>query len=56
MAVKGNAVVGQSGGPTAVINQSLVGVIQAVQQTAGGTIDRLLGACNGGSASARMRP
>jgi len=47
MAVKGNAVVGQSGGPTAVINQSLVGVIQAVQQTAGGTIDRLLGACNG---------
>ena len=26
----GNAVVGQSGGPTAVINQSLVGVIQAV--------------------------
>ena len=28
--IKGNAVVGQSGGPTAVINQSLVGVIEAV--------------------------
>ena len=25
--VRGNAVIGQSGGPTAVINQSLVGVI-----------------------------
>ncbi|MFB3891936.1 MAG: 6-phosphofructokinase [Phycisphaerae bacterium] len=44
-AVKGNAVVGQSGGPTAVINQSLVGVIQAVG--ASKTIDRLLGARNG---------
>ena len=28
----GNAVVGQSGGPTAVINQSLVGVIQEAQK------------------------
>ena len=28
--VKGNAVVGQSGGPTAVINQSLVGVIRGI--------------------------
>jgi len=28
--LKGNAVVGQSGGPTAVINQSLVGVIEEV--------------------------
>ena len=26
----GNAVIGQSGGPTAVINQSLVGVIEAL--------------------------
>ena len=30
-AIKGNAVVGQSGGPTAVINQSLVGVIEAMR-------------------------
>ena len=27
----GNAVIGQSGGPTSVINQSLVGVIEAVR-------------------------
>jgi len=27
---KGNAIIGQSGGPTAVINQSLVGVVQAL--------------------------
>ena len=31
--VKGNAVVGQSGGPTAVINQSLVGVVEALKAT-----------------------
>lgn len=30
-ASKGNAVVGQSGGPTAVINQSLAGVVEAVR-------------------------
>ena len=29
--LKGNAVVGQSGGPTAVINQSLVGVVEALR-------------------------
>ena len=40
--LKGNAVVGQSGGPTAVINQSLVGVIQGVKEC--GHIDQLLGA------------
>lgn len=28
---KGNAVIGQSGGPTAVINQSLVGVVEALR-------------------------
>ncbi|HTL30634.1 MAG TPA: 6-phosphofructokinase [Tepidisphaeraceae bacterium] len=39
---KGNAVVGQSGGPTSVINQSLVGVIQQVHKS--GHIDQLLGA------------
>ncbi|MBN1490577.1 MAG: 6-phosphofructokinase [Phycisphaerae bacterium] len=31
-ALVGNAVVGQAGGPTAVINQSLVGVVQEVQK------------------------
>jgi 6-phosphofructokinase len=39
---RGNAVVGQSGGPTAVINQSLVGVIEAVTKCR--PIGRLLGA------------
>jgi len=42
---KGNAVIGQSGGPTMVINQSLVGVIQEVQKQ--NHIDRLLGARHG---------
>lgn len=42
---RGNAVVGQSGGPTAVINQSLIGVIRSV--AACGAIDRLLGARHG---------
>ena len=42
---KGNAVVGQSGGPTSVINQSLVGVIREARRQ--GHIDRLLGARHG---------
>src|SRR5580765_8686971 len=42
---KGNAVIGQSGGPTAVINQSLVGVILAERKH--GHIDKLLGARHG---------
>jgi 6-phosphofructokinase 1 len=42
---RGNAVIGQSGGPTAVINQSLVGVI--VEERKHGHIDRLLGARHG---------
>ncbi len=41
----GNAVVGQAGGPTAVINQSLVGVIQEAQKHS--HINRLLGARHG---------
>jgi 6-phosphofructokinase 1 len=45
MAVKGNLVVGQSGGPTAVINQSLVGVVQEAKRH--GLIDKILGARNG---------
>ncbi len=44
-AVKGNAVVGQSGGPTSVINQSLVGVIEEVKKH--GHIEKLLGARHG---------
>jgi 6-phosphofructokinase len=42
---KGNAVIGQSGGPTMVINQSLVGVIEEAKKHA--HIDRLLGARHG---------
>jgi 6-phosphofructokinase len=42
---KANAVIGQSGGPTMVINQSLAGVIQEVQKH--NHIDRLLGARHG---------
>src|SRR4051794_4632413 len=44
--LKGNAVIGQSGGPTSVINQSLVGVVQEVKRAAP-HIDRLLGARHG---------
>src|SRR5688572_24843854 len=43
--LKGNAVVGQSGGPTAVINQSLVGVIQEAKKA--GHILELLGSRHG---------
>src|SRR5689334_13092476 len=31
--LKGNAVIGQSGGPTAVINESLVGAVEALRGT-----------------------
>ena len=41
----GNAVIGQSGGPTSVINQSLVGVVQAAKRA--GHIKELLGARHG---------
>ena len=43
--LKGNAVIGQSGGPTCVINQSLVGVIQAAHECR--EIENLLGARHG---------
>jgi len=43
--VRGNAVVGQSGGPTAVINQSLVGVIEEAAKHE--AVETLLGARNG---------
>jgi len=42
---KGNAVIGQSGGPTAVINQSLVGVVQALRKAK--LVSGVLGAANG---------
>jgi len=45
MATKGNAVVGQSGGPTGVINQSLVGVINELHKYP--NIDKILGAKHG---------
>ena len=44
--IKGNAVIGQSGGPTSVINQSLVGVVLAVQKGAP-HIEKLLGCKHG---------
>jgi len=43
--IEGNAVIGQSGGPTAVINQSLVGVIEAIKGCR--PVGRLLGAMHG---------
>src|SRR5271154_1902286 len=44
-ALQGNAVIGQSGGPTSVINQSLVGVIQAAKKA--GHIHELFGSRHG---------
>lgn len=43
--LRGNAIVGQSGGPTVVINQTLVGVIEAADRCA--EIETLLGARHG---------
>lgn len=40
--LRGNAVVGQSGGPTVVINQSLVGVVEGLRGQPG--IEKILGA------------
>lgn len=49
--VKGNAVVGQSGGPTAVINESLVGVIEGLRRAGAGNpgnpIKKILGMRHG---------
>jgi len=44
-AITGNAIVGQAGGPTAVINQTLVGVIEELQEYS--HIRHLLGARHG---------
>lgn len=40
--LRGNALIGQSGGPTAVINESLVGIVRAARES--GVIPRVLGA------------
>ena len=47
--IKGVAVVGQSGGPTAVINQSLVGLIEGLRETLArtGDVTRILGMRHG---------
>jgi 6-phosphofructokinase 1 len=45
MSTKGNAVIGQSGGPTSVINQSLVGVVLEMKKA--GLVDQLLGSRHG---------
>ena len=47
--VAGNAVIGQSGGPTAVINQSLVGLIEGLKAglCASGQVKRILGMRHG---------
>ncbi|MEW6535397.1 MAG: 6-phosphofructokinase [Candidatus Auribacterota bacterium] len=44
-AIRGNAVIGQSGGPTCVINQSLVGVIEEAHKSP--IIENLYGALHG---------
>jgi 6-phosphofructokinase 1 len=45
----GNAAIGQSGGPTAVINQSLAGVVEDLQGglVASGTVKQILGMRHG---------
>ena len=45
MTHQGNVLVGQSGGPTAVINQTLIGVVEAAMAAPG--VGRVLGAING---------
>ncbi|MFK7760048.1 MAG: 6-phosphofructokinase [Phycisphaerales bacterium] len=49
--IRGNAVIGQSGGPTAVINQSLVGVVEGLRTAGAGTsgnpIKKILGMRHG---------
>ena len=45
MPPKGNALIGQSGGPTIVINASLVGAVQAAEKR--GEIESFYGAVHG---------
>ncbi len=55
--IQGNAVIGQSGGPTAVINASLVGVIEGLRQGGAGSpgnpITKILGMRHGVSGLVR---
>ena len=44
-ALRGNALIGQSGGPTCVINQSLVGIVEEAR--ASGAIENVYGAVHG---------
>jgi ATP-dependent phosphofructokinase / diphosphate-dependent phosphofructokinase len=48
-ALSGNAAIGQSGGPTAVINQSLVGVVEGLRETLArsGAVKRIYGMRHG---------
>jgi len=43
--LSGNVVIGQSGGPTAVINQSLVGIVESLRQSGG--VQRIYGCHHG---------
>jgi len=43
--LKGNCLIGQSGGPTSVINASLYGIMKAAKES--GVISRIYGACHG---------
>ncbi|HWM30526.1 MAG TPA: 6-phosphofructokinase, partial [Methyloceanibacter sp.] len=47
--VTGNAAIGQSGGPTAVINQSLAGIVESLQAglAASGQVKRIIGLRHG---------
>ncbi|MGV1014668.1 MAG: 6-phosphofructokinase, partial [Methyloceanibacter sp.] len=47
--VTGNAAIGQSGGPTAVINQSLAGIVESLQTglAATGQVKRIIGLRHG---------
>jgi 6-phosphofructokinase 1 len=45
MTLRGNALIGQSGGPTCVINQSLVGIVE--EALGKPSVDRVLGALHG---------
>ena len=54
----GNAVIGQSGGPTAVINQSLAGVIEGLRAGLAdrGKVKRIFGMCHGVRGIAKGHP
>ena len=47
MKIKGNIVIGQSGGPTAAINATLAGVVSAGKELAEGKVYGMLGGVEG---------